>query len=190
MEKYSILLEYGLNRIIAEGPLQTLCDNSEHGGYRHFIFNMRVENIHGNILSPILNKISFSEMRRAGADLDEEYSMEGFYLINETFRFLTGTSRESETDPSIWRSCYYNVSSCNMEVRNVDVEDFKKGIERCDRELNVTSIEILNKYLNEIIFFEKENNIPHYEYYISEVNNTIISWDDSLRVLKILPLIK
>ena len=189
MEKYTILLECGLKRIIAEGPLQTVNYDGEHGGHDHFIFNMRVENLQGNILSPILNKISFFEMRRAGADLDEEYRMEGFYLINETFRFLTGISRESETDPSIWRSCYYNVSNCNMEDRNIDIEDFKKGIERCDREeLNVTSIEILNKYFNEILFFEKQNNIPHF--LRSEVNNTIISWDDSLRVLKILPLIK
>ena len=184
MEKYNIVLEYGLMRIIAEGPLQLEFDNSEHGGYCYYIFNMRVEDLHGNILSPILNKVSFSEISRSGADLDEAYSMEGFYLVNETFGFLNSRSWSSLTDPSSWSwSADYHVSSCNMEVRNIDTEDFKKGIEISINTINGISIEILNKYLNEIIYFEKNNKLPNQ-------NTAIFRWDDILGVLNVSPLVK
>lgn len=150
-EKYNIIIDNGINRIIAEGPIQTTIDNSEYGGYEHFLFNMRIENKEGKILSTVLNKVPFSSMCRTGADLDEQYTMEGFYLTKDSFGYLRSESWTSVTN-----------TECEFTYNNIEGEN----------------MEVLNKYLDVIISFEKQGTLP------SQSKNKI-SWDNLQRVLLI-----
>lgn len=183
IEKYNIIIQKGSFRIIAEGPIQEVIDNSEYGGCFKFLFNMRIEDTKGKIFSPILNKVPFSSMRRVGADLDDQYTMEGFYLTNETFGYLRSESWTSLKNPSEWsRSLNFDISKNSTNVSNIEVDKF---INQCKISYNVINgdkIAIINKYLDELELFEKKD--------FSFLKNTnLFSWDSVARVLAITPSI-
>ena len=178
-EKYNIIIDNGINRIIAEGPFQTVIDDSEHGGYTHFLFNLRIENKEGRILSSILNKVPFASMSRSGADLDEEYTMEGFYLTKDSFGYLRGESWTSLTNPLEWsRSINFDISKKSNQAKNIEFDEFLRDCEFTYNGIEGESIEVLNKYLDVLISFEKQGSLP------SQCNNQI-SWDNIQRVILI-----
>jgi len=179
IEKYNIIIEKGIHRIIAEGPIQTVVYDGEHGGYEHFICNMRIENNDGKMLSSILNKVPFSSMRRSGADLDELYTMEGFYLINDTFGYLRSESWTSLTNPSEWcRSMNFDISNNLIQPTIIEVDEFLKDCETTYNVIQGENIDILSKYLNELMFFEKEGFLPLQD-------RGMITWDKTHRILLI-----
>ena len=178
-EKYNIIIDNGIYRIIAEGPFETVIDDSEHGGYTYFLFNMRIENKEGEILSSILNKVPFSSMRRSGADLDEEYTMEGFYLTKDSFGYLRSESWTSLSNPLEWsRSMNYDISKKSNKDKNIEFDEISRDCDFTYNSIEGESIEILNKYLDVLISFEKQGYLP------SQCKNQI-SWDNIQRVILI-----
>lgn len=181
-EKYNIIIDNGINRIIAEAPFQKVIDNSEHGGYTYFLFNIRIENKEGKILSSILKKVPFASMRRSGADLDEQYTMEGFYLTKDSFGYLRSESWTSLSNPLEWsRSMNYDISKKSIQDKNIEIDEFLRDCNFTYNSIEGASIEVLNKYLDVLISFEKHGYLP------SQCKNQI-SWDNIKRVILITQL--
>jgi hypothetical protein len=179
MEKYIIALQWGNFRIIGDGPITEEIDNSEHGGYEYFIYNLRVEDKSGEVLSPVIGRLPFSFMWRSGADLDEQYGMEGFYLTKDGFGYLKATSWKSLTNPLEWnQSRNYAIPANQENILLSDADKLFGDLEPSYNEIDASNIELLNIYMEEILFFNETETLK-------SSSSEFMKWEPQKRILSI-----
>ena len=99
-------------------------------------------------------------MWRSGADLDEEYGMEGFYLTKDGFGYLKATSWNSLTNPLKGnQSRSYAIPANQVNILLSDADKLFGDLEPCYNEIDARNIELLNVNLEVILFFNETETL-------------------------------
>jgi hypothetical protein len=153
--KQLVILEKSGYKIIAEGPLlyKYVPECYEH---TYTLFNMRVEDLKGNIVSPIINEIEVGYSFEISAAV---CMFQGYAIIDNSIYFETH-SRNKET-----YKYYKIISGINVHC---SIGKLKEHIEECEL-ITIVDNQTFSNYIFDIkqVINNKENLIK----------NEFFSWD-------------